>query len=290
MVVFKRIFLAIILACQCFFFACSIDLPGLFFSHNLDERFKERNTFNYLLPEERTIDLPANYSFLVIADTHIEEGNAFGLEKFKDLIEQNNADSSLPEIAFVVIAGDITQHALEIDVKKFVEIGRSFGVPCYPVIGNHDVYQNNWNNYKKHIGSSTFRINTSETSVGKVTLFMLDSANNYFGKSQLDWLNNELRSIKKAENHKVFTFTHTNLFAETPGDIQNLTDTRERARLFSMLKGRCDIMFSGHLHKLIKNEVGGVKYLALEDFYGAKKYCHVTVSGNAVTYEHKKLK
>jgi len=274
----NKFLLILILVCQCFYFGCSIDLPGLFASHNLDERFAARNTFKFLSPDDMTLTtLGDSYSFLVVSDTHIENGDAFGLEKIKGVIE---ADS---KIKFVVVNGDITQCAWEKDFKKFNEIAdsiRGLGVPVYPTIGNHDIYQNNWGNWKKYIGSSTYRINGDSA-----TLLILDTANAYFGKAQLDWLEEELKNTSE----RVFVFTHANIFSESPNDIQQLTDSRERARLLSILNGRCDVMFSGHLHKRIDTVAGGVQFRALEDFVVNKAYCIVTVSSSGISYKYRKM-
>ena len=277
----KKFLLILMLVCQCFFFGCTVDLPGFFVSHNLDERFRERNTFNFLTDADRAISLPAEYSFIVVSDTHIINEEAYGLEKLAGLVA---ADS---EIKFVVVLGDITQCANEVDIIKFKDIGSSLGVPCYPVIGNHDVYFNNWKYWKKHIGSSTYRINTEAASVGKATLFMLDSANGHFGKPQLDWLETELKSAQG----RVFVFSHTNLFVQDPADIQQQTDFRERARFMAILKkGRCNTMFSGHLHTRIFNKAGGVQYLAIDGYVEEQIYCYVTVKNDGLDYKFRKLK
>jgi len=267
----KLLLLALLSAC-CFFSGCNIDFLGLFGSTGLAERYNERNNFQFLQDSERKISLQDDYSFIVLSDTHIEEGNAFGLEKITEIIT--------PSDKFVVIIGDITQCAYKEDVEKFIEIARSLPIPCYPVIGNHDIYFNNWKNWKELIGSTCYRIDG-----GEATLFILDTANAYFGKDQLDWLDNELKSA----TGRVFAFTHTNFFVESPADIQQVTDTRERARVLSILRKRCDVMFSGHLHKRIISEAGGVKFIAIEDFRHEKIYCRVSVRAGGISYEYKKL-
>ncbi|MCL2127298.1 MAG: metallophosphoesterase [Treponema sp.] len=268
---------ALLLACQLLPGGCSNDLLGLFRSNGLDERLREKDSFRYLLPEEMELNLGAGYSFIVVSDTHIENGSAKELEELRDRII---ADS---EIKFVVITGDITQNGDRRDLEKALEIAaslRSSGKPCYPVIGNHDVYFNNWRNWKELIGSTRYRING-----GTATLFMLDSANACFGKEQLDWLE---RGIKSAEG-RVFVFTHANLFTKGPADMQQITDFRERARLCSILSGSCDIMFQGHIHKEIATKVSGVLYLCVKDFRDYKTYCRVTVDGGGVSYRFEKL-
>jgi predicted phosphodiesterase len=117
------------------------------------------------------------------------------------------------------------------------------------------------------------------------TLFMLDSANAYFGKEQLDWLEKELRTARG----RVFVFTHFNLFVNGVVNIQQLRDPRERARIIKMLQGRCDIMFMGHSHRRLIEKFGGVQYINIEDFVSTQIYCLITVTKTTISYEFKKL-
>ena len=262
----------IIFLCICFLNSCNVDLLGFFGSSDLDKRLKEKDNFRFLRPEDRTLSFGEEYSFIVLTDTHIEKGNAFGLKRLKDAIDS--------EVKFAIICGDITQNGQRKDVEKFREIAGALGVPCYPVIGNHDIYSGNWSNWKELIGSTRYRING-----GSATLFILDSANCYFGDDQLNWLERELKNTKG----RVFVFSHANLFMKNPLELQQFTDTRERARFISILKGRCDIMFMGHAHRRDVTEVGGVKFITVEDFHNNSVYCRISVKKTGITREFKKL-
>jgi 3',5'-cyclic AMP phosphodiesterase CpdA len=248
--------------------ACNVDPVGLVTSSDLDTRLESRNVFAFLTDNDRNLSLGNEYSFIVLNDTHIENGVAHGFERLKDSI--------MPGDKFVVVTGDITQNGRREDLEKFIEIAGTLGIPCYPVIGNHDVYFKNWPVWRDLIGSTRYRINSDTT-----TLFILDSANAIFGSPQLDWLQEELAA---AGGH-VFVFTHTNLFVETPGDFQQFTDIRERARIISILKGRARAVFMGHVHKRIIRNAGGVSYISIEDFKRYKTYCRVYVSDAGIRYE-----
>jgi predicted phosphodiesterase len=251
-----------------------VDLFGLFASTGLKQRLRERDNFIFLTSQDRTISLGDEYSFIVLADTHIINGSAHGLEKLQGVI---TADSN---IKFVVVTGDITQCGNIEDIERFTRIADSLGVPCYPVIGNHDIYFDNWINWKILIGSTCYRIDG-----GTATLFILDSANAYFGKDQLDWLEKGLNSA----NGRIFIFSHANLFVKSPVDIQQFTDARERARICSILRDRADVMFTGHLHKRIMKELGGVKYLSIEDYKSTRTYCLVSVDKDGISFRYKNL-
>jgi predicted phosphodiesterase len=268
-IIFSILLLSVILT------GCNIDFLGFFVSNDLDERLAAKDNLKYIDSKGwGTLNLtdPDNYSFIVLTDTHIEDGDAFGLEKIAGVISN--------DVEFVIILGDITQYGTTQDIKKFIEIADSFEVPCFPVIGNHDVYFDNWSNWNNLIGSTNYKI----TGNG-INLFILDSANSFFGKQQLDWLEKEI----KTSTGKVFVFTHSPLFVTGPANMQQITDTRERARVVSILRNKCDIMFMGHSHKRYENKAGGVQYTAIEDFRSKDVYCLVTVKDSKASYEFIKL-
>ena len=263
----------LLLGGACFLSGCNVDLLGLFGSTDLDKRLKDRDNFKFLKAGDLkpSPSFGDEYSFIVLSDTHIENGKAWGLEKLENIIKGSNN-----EIKFAVIAGDITQNGAAKDIKKFIAIARSLEVPCYPVIGNHDIYFGNWTEWKNLIGSTRYKIDG-----GGTTLFILDTANAFFGKDQLDWLEKE---IKKTKGH-VFVFTHCNLSMIGFDEVQQLTDTRERARIVSILRNRCDAMFTGHLHKRLISEEGNVKYVSLNGYVERRAYCLVSVKKTGVSYK-----
>jgi predicted phosphodiesterase len=250
---------------------CTLDLSGFFASSEVDDRLESKNTFHFLTAADRNLAMGATYSFVTLSDTHIEGGDAHGLEKLKDHIVLGDK--------FVVVTGDITQNGRQEDLKKFIEIAENLGIPCYPVIGNHDIFFGNFSNWRDLIGSTSYRIDHSNT-----TLFILDSANSSFGASQIDWLRKELESARD----RVFVFTHVNLFVGSPLDAAHagqLSEIRERAKVMSILKGRVDAVFAGHLHQRLIREAGGVKYIVMEDFRDNKSFCRVHVSDEGIRLE-----
>jgi 3',5'-cyclic AMP phosphodiesterase CpdA len=266
-----RILLPILWACAVY--SCNVDLGGLFASTDLSERLKEKNNFEFLnrLPP---LTLGDEYSFIVITDTHIEDGDAHGLENIQTLIVDN------PQIKFAVFCGDLTQDGAEQDLRKFIEITGKLPIPAYPVIGNHDIYFGNFSVWKRLIGSTSYRVEG-----GGATLFILDSANSFLGKEQLDWLENELESA----DSRVFVFSHHNLFMDSPVNILQMSDTREIARTISLVRGKRGIMFTGHSHKRMVKELGGSLFISIEDFVTNQTYCLVSVTKTGVSYEFKKL-
>jgi len=286
----SKIFLSVLsLAVVCLVIGCdlNVDLLGLFGSNDLNERLTEKNNFRYLIDSERNFNYttpvpdpsdPILFSFIVLTDTHVENGDTTDLRKIKDEIINNNA-------RFLVNIGDMSQSGAEQDIQAIIDLFRNeITVPCYPVIGNHDVYFGNWPVWKENIGSTRYRIN-GEIDGEFFTLFILDSANAFIGKSQVDWLEDELETA----NGKVFVFTHSDFFVQDKIKIQQLYDQAERARIMSLLRGKCDIMFSGHSHERVIKEFGGVTYISIEDYKSTLTYCLVKVTKTGVIYEFKNL-
>jgi len=240
---------------------------------DIDERMEQMNNLTLVNTFPPLDTGNGDYSFVVMSDVHIGDNNTNGLERLPQLIETN------PEIKFAVLTGDLTSNGKHGDFQKYIEIAKELadiGVPFYPVLGNHDLVGDGWGFWKDNIGSTIYRIDDANA-----TLIFLDSANLYFGKEQLDWLENELnRETKRA----VFVFNHVPLFASGPAPWVTISDLTERARAVSIFKNKCNIVFAGHAHSRNIYNVGNVEYITLDEFESTHKYCIVTVRGSAISY------
>ena len=269
-----------------FIFSCSNDFAGVVASNDLDERLISKNDFPFFDDESRNwrnVSFGNDYKFIIVTDTHMEDGADFGLRRLPEAVNKHGAK-------FAVNIGDITQHGTAHDVDMFIDIADSLGVPFYPTIGNHDIYFGTWPVWRDKIGSTNYRIDITEKDEEEnekihTSLFFLDSANAFLGRKQLDWLEFE---FKKELPANVFVFTHAAFFT-TGIKMQQLTDTRERARVAHILKNKADIMFMGHSHQRAINEAGNVRYVTFEDFKTTGIYIVVDVKPTGVTYTFDKL-
>jgi predicted phosphodiesterase len=269
--------------------SCETDFLGLFSSEDLGKRLEAASSFPYF--ENRGHNWPElnignqDYSFLFITDTHITNDNTRNLEKLKNKFIASDK--------FVIFGGDITQSGARSELQTFVDITTAWRrvdasgtpttepMPCYPVIGNHDIFFDNWKIWKELIGSTRYRIDSDDT--GGTSLIILDTANACFGNDQLDWLAGQLRSAKQ----NTFIFAHGTLFVDSnPATRTKSIPAHERARIISIISGSpaTKAYLSGHIHLRTEQTVQGRKYFSLEDFKTQQAFMRITVSGGGVTY------
>ncbi|MDR2864655.1 MAG: metallophosphoesterase [Spirochaetaceae bacterium] len=278
------------LLCSIFYISCENDFLGLFRSEDLDERLKSAQDFPYLSGHKYLDGTPwtnlkigdGDYSFIFTSDTHIKHDDTNGLE--------NLQQKFIPSDKFVVIGGDLTQSSEREELDLFIKITGSWSrvdgsgekMPCYPVIGNHDIYFGNWKIWKELIGSTRYRIDSGE--IGNTTLLILDSANAFFGNDQFAWLSSQLKSAKQ----NTFVFSHGTLFVtDNPvSNKQSITDIRERARLISLLSSsNAKAYLSGHIHQEIVRELDRRLYITTENFHAHHRFARIYVHSNGtITY------
>ena len=75
------------------------------------------------------------FRFAFISDTHIGSPNGSAEEDLRRTVADIN---SMPEIAFVVLTGDITELGTDEEIKLAKEILSELKVPYYILAGNHD--------------------------------------------------------------------------------------------------------------------------------------------------------
>ena len=128
------------------------------------------------------------------------------------------------------------------------ELGAS-DYKVYTILGNHDLYNNGWEVWKKKIYPYTsyykFTINAGGASNGGFDFYFLDSGNGTLGGPQIEDLE---RNLSASSRPKII-FMHYPLYA---GGIFYfaLDDVHERARLISAFaESNVKYVFEGHKHQ-----------------------------------------
>jgi len=260
--------------------SCNADPKGLVSSSDVDKRFRDSLT----MAEEGDVSLGVDedeFSFIVVADTHVYHGDASHLTALKDRLNQDKANGANDK--FLIACGDISQCGKVEDFQAFKDALEP-EYPVYTAIGNHDLYFDGWHNYREILGKSCYTF-----KAGEVLFVSFDSANGALGRKQKNWLEGVLKN--KAES-LVVVFTHFEFFSPNPTTIQQYTDIEEVAYLVNLFgKTGVDYVFMGHSHDYYDKNINGTHYVNVSDFVNKREYLRVKVklSDGQISYERKRL-
>lgn len=247
---------------------CSLDPFGFFASSDVDDRFFDALT----LPAYTNIVAGAPFTFVVIADTHVQD--AASASRLAALASKlTNTDK------FVLVCGDLVQSGKREDVITFTNAMRAataaLSIPWYAVPGNHDLYFSGYTNYREHIGRSMYTF-----AAGPLRVIAMDSANGTLGRRQRDWLENTL--LARTEQFCI-VFTHFQFFSPTMTETQQYTDIEETAYLMHLFKMRSvSYALSGHSHADAHHPINGVSYLTVANHPAS--FVRMTVTASNITH------
>jgi hypothetical protein len=154
------------------------------------------------------------------------------------------------------------------------------------MVGNHDLYFDGWKSFYSLFGSSVylFTVKTPEST----DLFVcLDSGGGTFGKKQLEWLQDILKSERPNYRHCIL-FTHNNFFRTRHTTSTNPFVEEVRVIMELCLEHQVDMFVTGHDHKKANLTFGNTTFLttnALHDGYKQSGFLKLTIIGNRIEYE-----
>lgn len=235
----KRIFILFFLA-GLVLSSCSYGLQDLYGRKDpVSVRVLDRNTKAVIDPA-----VTAPFRFIITSDTHF--GSAIAPDAARIAQLQAVIDAENP--AFAVFCGDLADSGLESEAVAFHAFADSLTnaasggstMPWFSAIGNHDLYNDGWQYFKREVGPSYFHIHA-----GSVTLYVIDTANGSVGDVQLGLLK---RDFAADPNPKI-VFTHYPIRGNDAFLYGRLTGTRERAILMDLFgRSRVKAVFVGHIH------------------------------------------
>ncbi|MFN2457055.1 MAG: metallophosphoesterase [Chitinophagaceae bacterium] len=192
-------------------------------------------------------------------------------QRFYDEVEEFVSEvNQLQNIAFVVLAGDITDYGLN---KEFQWINRSLSklrIPYVAVIGNHDMLANGRFVYKEMFGPENFSF-----SYNKNKFICLNSNSLEVGYNgslpDISWLTHQLSDL--ANYNHAFVISHI-----PPFDVA--FDKKLEQSYVSLLAASKKVKLSmhGHQHRYQLSEPygDGIKYLVIGS-QNKRNYAIVTV-------------
>lgn len=221
-----------------------------------------------------------DYRIYVCSDTHLNRT----ADNFRRFIRLYHDDADCP---VAVNLGDLVEACETYDFYEQVlketpaQAGKQDTMFVTP--GNHDLFRNQWESFKKHWPTSTyyFTVEVQDSAQTKDLYICLDTAQGTLGTLQMRWLRDLLESSRIAFRHIVI-FTHVNMYSRdhTYADISTLPleETMELMDLFS--RSGVAQYWAGHDHGRELFTIGGVTYIivdTLKDPYPEPAYMIVHV-------------
>jgi len=269
----KHIYLILLFA----LFACKKDFIAFIIHPGTEQRVKESISEPLNYPEGISIDT-MNFKFALFSDIHITEENINLLDRFKEDVTKLGID-------FFLVIGDITDNGLKVEFNLSKADLQEVGIPYYVAIGNHDLYQTNaWDLWKETYGPSCYSVSFSDY----LKIIFLDSASGLIGKTQFNWLENELK------NSPGFTClaSHFAIYNGVTPSIWRLTSADERYKLISLMRDyKVNAFYSGHYHAFTHTEFSGIDHFIVGSMFphsldeGGHAYLLVSVDNGNISWE-----
>lgn len=275
-----------------FLTSCSknIDYLGLFYTINEspDERFAQSMSYNDEHGYDKITGVPDDYEVYVMSDIHVD----FSTDNLDRFVSDYLADSVAAP--FALCLGDLinaTDHWDYFDehVKPVSDAGRKI----YYTVGNHDLYFDQWPEFRSRYHTSTYWFEVQTVGNFKDLYISIDSGNGTLGVDQRDWLEDVLREKKNQGYRHTIVYTHTHFFKKDTSQGHtsnfNLEETYDLLDLFDRYD--VSLVLQGHSHSRDLTTFKDVVYLrvdSLEDHYPDAYYTILNV-GNHINFEFIKV-
>ncbi|CAG9615077.1 Outer membrane protein assembly factor BamB [Bacillus rhizoplanae] len=182
-----------------------------------------------------------DFSFAVIADTHIEPYSPHRSEYIKKIFSSFQS-KDIP--SFVLHLGDLIEAGLPEEYQEFHRlIPENYRNRLYAIRGNHEVRWDEWAGELFHdvVGKSQYSFDFGEIHFIALDPTQLLQEPGFFTKDQLNWLEKDLKSIGRK--------TPVVLYLHYPIGDNNYFISNEEA-LFEMIESyNVRLILSGHVHK-----------------------------------------
>ena len=241
-----------------------LDVTGMFVRKVTDVRIRVEQSLEYNGQHGcPTVTVPKDdYRFYVCADIHAD---AYPV-RFAEMVRRENADTLSH---FYLVLGDIVwtkenmAHYPDImPIEPGTHVGDDTG---YAIVGNHDLFYNNWEDWRAMFHRSTYYI-TVRTPHYSDLFIMLDSGSGSLGDNQMKWLKTVLKDMRPNYRHCVVCL-HNNLFrtdhSQLPSSNLPLEETYHLIRLFS--DNHVNLVLQGHDHYRSIVDFEDVLYIVLDD-------------------------
>lgn len=199
------------------------------------------------------------YCFYASSDIHAETSP----RRFAKMVQREKTDSSA---YFHLMLGDaIARKEAQQYVAEIVLPDSSEYKPCYTIVGNHDLFFGNWEDWINYFHTSTYYF-LIRTPNYQDLYIMLDSANGTLGEKQTAWLKQTIEDMRSRCRHCIVCL-HTNILKTDHNQFISgnfpLEETYFLLNLFA--EKHVEIVLQGHDHHRDEQHFNGVTYITLDD-------------------------
>lgn len=232
------------------------------------------NDDNQIFEAAAISNLNGKYTVLVISDPHFgnKRKKITGEPLFKYLDNLKTLKTAEPDKypKFVLSLGDSVDIGFEGQYQLYIEfcekLKNEYELPIiFNSCGNHDLYQNAWDNWSKYCYpyTSFYKFKTE-----KISWYCLDTASGTIGLNQYRLLMEDI----KADSRPKIIFTHYP-FVRFNYNCSNMAETTERNKMISdFSKNKVICLLGGHNHTQTYNDLGypdyGIPSFGYDDEWG----------------------
>ncbi len=204
-----------------------------------------------------TLDGPGQYS-LTLTPPGADDDTPFSVALLSDIQEElprvqdiYDRINALPEVRYVVSAGDLTDHGDEATLIEFQRAMQGLNVPLYATCGNHDIMDGSFGDWSRLFGRHSFHF-----TYGQVAFTFMDSASATIDPIAYGWLEEWLEEA--SDSLHVFV-THYPIIDPDGYRNGSLRSRQESHKLLAMLaKGGVDLTLYGHVHTYLTFTNAGI--------------------------------
>lgn len=208
-----------------------------------------------------------SFTFAQISDTQLGFSDyQKDMDSFRQAVMQiNDLDPD-----FVVICGDLVNHANDKSFSDFKEIKNCLQMPCYCVPGNHDIGNkptpDSLSRYRKTIGEDYFVAEHKQAAFIFVNSLLWKEPMENESEKQDEWLKERLK-IASEKGRQIFVVGHYPLFCsrpDEPDEYMNLPSAKRRELLILYDRHNVAAVLHGHTHKLTLNNYENILMVGAE--------------------------
>ena len=277
-----------------------LDVAGMIINRSdTEERVADWLDYNNQNKMPVIENVPDEYCIYSTSDSHCSDRDSIELQGPKDrLYKYVTTERNDPKAVFSLLVGDLANESGEAGYRRaeasirFNDKTQAKNDPCFPVIGNHDVYYDCAEYYKQYFHTSTYTVTVKTVGGFQDLYILLDTGNGTHGQRQLEWLEEQLEH--RDEYRHCFVISHNWLFRTsynyTTTPAANLPQDEQYAFMDLMSRNNVDMVLMGHFHAREQRQFGGVQYVMTDNLNDGGKPSYLVVNvGEKVRYEYQEL-